>query len=130
MRQITALTVIIAALCSQPAWACRVPISSAKFRIADVVVDGVAHCLKKRGQCNLKVLHLRKGYLNRGRTVRIVVDDAPPPQPHDPGVIIVGHCPQTFEPDAPVNRGRFYLRERSDGSLYAFVPPDLQETEN
>ena len=130
MRAMVSFAVLVAAFAAQPAWACRVPIPTAKFRIADVVIDGVAFCLRKSGECSLKVLHLRKGQLTRGKNLRIVVDDAPPPPQTDPNEIILRGCAQTFEPTEAINKGRFYLRKRGDGSLYAFVPPDLQETEN
>ncbi|MFM5893778.1 MAG: hypothetical protein ACKOQM_05015 [Novosphingobium sp.] len=129
MKRALVTAAILAVLPAQPAWACRQLIPSAKFRIADFVVDGVASCLKKSGQCSLKVLHVSKGPLKRGKTLRIAVDDAPPPPQAGPDEIVMRGCPQTFEPNQAINKGRFYLRTRSDGLLYAFVPPDLQETE-
>ena len=130
MKRAALAVAVLAIVSAQPAWACRQPISSAKIRIADIVVDGVAYCLKKSGECRLKVLHVRKGQLKRGKTLRIAVDDAPPPPQAGPDEIIFGRCSRTFEPTEAINTGRFYLRKRDDGSLYAFVPPDLQKTEN
>ena len=129
MRAMISLAVLVTALGAQPAWACRMLIPSAKFRIADIVVDGVASCLKKSGECSLKVLHVQKGQLRRGSNLRIVVDDAPPPSAANSDEIVLRGCAQTFEPTEAINKGRFYLRKKGDGSLYAFVPPDLQETE-
>jgi hypothetical protein len=129
MKRATLVVAMLAAVSAQPAWACRVPIPAAKFRIADIVVDGVASCLKRNGECSLRVQHVRKGQLKRGKIFRIAVDDAPPPPKASPDEIILRGCPQTFEPTRAINMGRFYLRKRGDGSLYAFVPPDLLETE-
>ena len=130
MKRATLVVAMLAAVAAQPAWACRVPIPSAKFRIADIVVDGVASCLKRSRECSLKVQRVRKGQFKRGKIFRIAVDDAPPPPQASTDEIILRGCPQTFEPTQAMNTGRFYLRKRGDGSLYAFVPPDLQETEN
>jgi hypothetical protein len=129
VRATISFAILVAAVGAQPAWACRVPIPSARFRVADIVVDGVAFCLKS-GECRLTILHVRKGQLKRAKHLRIVVDDAPPLRQAGPSEIIFGRCPHTFEPTEAISKGRFYLRIRSDGSLYAFVPPDLQETEN
>ena len=129
MKDLAVTLAVGVAICAQPAWACRQPIPSAKFRIADIVVDGVASCLKRSGECSLKVQHVRKGQLKRGKTLQVVVDDAPPPPQSSSDEIILGRCPQTFEPTQAINTGRFYLRKRGDGSLYAFVPPDIQEME-
>ena len=130
MKLTIAAAALFAVLSAQPVWACRQPIPSAKFRIADIVVDGVASCLKKSGECSLKVLHVRKGQLKRGKTLRIVVDVAPPSLQASSDEIILGRCSRTFEPTEAINTGRFYLRKRDDGLLYAFVLPDLQKTEN
>ena len=130
MKRALLTAATLAALTAQPAWACRQLIPTAKFRIADFVVDGVATCLKKSSVCSLKVLQVHKGHLKHGVNQKIAVDDAPPPPQAGPDEIVTRGCPETFVPIRAINKGRFYLRKRSDGSLYAFVPPDLQETEN
>ena len=130
MRRIALCLSLSVAVSATPVVACRVPIPEAKFRISDAVVDGVAYCLRKKAVCRLQVVEVRKGSkIRKGRRITIAVTERPKIQASG-DEIIVGFCPQTFEPDEAVNRGRFYLKARADGSWFAFLPPDLQETGN
>jgi hypothetical protein len=106
------------------AQACRQLISSAKYEYSDLVVEAEAHCLETAGVCVLWISQVLKGDEKlSGTTINVSVDEAPPVEEIG-GTIVVGGCPQTFEPWQSKVSGRFYLVRRSDGTLFAAHPPD------
>ncbi len=103
-----------------PANACRTLITSVKLSISDVVVDGTAHCLEVEGQCRLSISDVVKGGEHVDNfEIEIRVNEVPVIQQRDDDLIIVGGCPQAFEPLQAETSGRFHLSKRDDGTFFA-----------
>ncbi|MXP09322.1 hypothetical protein [Pseudoblastomonas halimionae] len=124
MRFLPAGLGMLLALSPTAAQACRQLIPSAKFERSDLVVEAEAFCLETTGVCELQIFEVLKGDEKlSGSKVNMHVDETPPQNEID-GRIVIGRCPQTFEPWQSRISGRFYLVRRNDGTLFAAHPPD------
>ena len=120
----TAFFAAVALAAHTPASACRQLIPSAKSQFSDLVADGTAHCLERSGVCELKIDKVIKGDAALTNSViEIRVTDAPP-QPDDGDEVILGRCPQTFQPWQAVTKGRFYLEGSVETGYFAAYPID------
>ena len=118
------LLVVVALVVHTPASACRQLSPSAKSQFSNLVADGTAHCLERSGVCQLTIDKVIKGDPALAKTViEIHVTDAPPEQ-YDGNKVIVGRCPQTFEPWQSVTEGRFYLKGSVETGYFAAHPID------